>query len=556
MGMAILNINGVDSTTGQTKPVSGGDTITVPVTVTGGGGDLTILAGNTGSGSGGDLTLISGSGTSGGSSVTVTTGPGSGSGGQLLLATGTITGGTPGSAGPITIQTGTGTFTGDIEISTGDAGTESGGISIICGSGTSKSGGITFGIDGGDTWYIDAMEGHFIPAAGSTYDIGASGTNIRALYVDTQEAETARLGIGTDAGSSGLILVEKAGTKIGGLTGPPVTLGAVYYDPNNGKTFRTQFGATIFIDGDGTDNAISGRDATVAISEILATALATDMTYDLAGNSIDNTTIVPGTAEIQVRLSSAPTILTTVTDAGDGTFAVSSVLPAGGTIVYATGVMTGVTATLESGSEVVAYSVKEDTSGEKLTPRGGDGQGTGDGGDLDLQGGPGGATGAGGDVLITSGDGGATSGSSGDVDISVGTTTSGTPGIVMINSLPIPTVLASITGVDLTTVANHSLGAVPTGRSIKVTSLIITPTSATAASGDAVVSLGTNSTPFDNIISDTTLTGLDATTEAFSINVSGIFHIAAAGETPTFRVDTADTGTTLAATVELIGYIL
>lgn len=128
---------------------------------------------------------------------------------------------------------------------------------------------------------------------------------------------------------------------------------------------------------------------------------------------------------------------------------------------------------------------------------------------------------------------------------------------IQVNSLPLPTVLASVASVDLTTVADTSLFTVPAGRTAKVISVVVTPDGTPSAPGaDSIVSVGTNSAPFDNIIADTPLTGLDATTESFTLEVGGISHIGAAAEVITFRVDTADTGTTLTATVELIGYLV
>jgi hypothetical protein len=71
------------------------------------------------------------------------------------------------------------------------------------------------------------------------------------------------------------------------------------------------------------------------------------------------------------------------------------------------------------------------------------------------------------------------------------------------------------------------------------------------------VSVGTNSTDFDNIIADTALIALDATTESFMMEVGGIFHLAVGGsETITFNVDTAETGGALTVDVDLIGYLV
>lgn len=356
---------------------------------------------------------------------------------------------------------------------------------------------------------------------------------------------------------NGLILVEAGGTKIGGLTGAPITLGPVYYNPQTGQTIR--FGNSIFLDGDGTTNTINGGDGTQDKEEILTTLGQTDATVDVAtAGPITDNTLTPGSVTIQVKLAASPTTFTSVTDDGAGAFASGAVFPAGGTITYATGALTGTTATLAGTSEVVAFYLVDNTAGEALTPRGGAGSGSAAGGPLNLIGGAGGATGAGGDATLTSGAGGSTSGASGDVNISVGAvTTPGTdvPGTVQVNSLPLPTVLASVASIDLTSTGTTTLFTVPAGRSVKSLFVSIRPTTATAAGADAIVSVGTNASTYDDIFSATTLTGLNATTEEFTLAVSGVSHISAATEVITFQVDTADTGTALTATVELIGYV-
>ena len=571
--MATINPRGHDQTTGQEKIIAPGDTLTP--TGDGAGGDLTIRSGDASSGSGlsgGSLTLRSGesdqsggSGTSGGD-ITITASDGdAGSGGNITITAGDDNDGSIGSGGSVTITSGaaTGIDTGGSISLTTPSSYFAGGIGL-----TAAAGG-----PGGDGYitlcapYVNLKSiagGGFgtelttdiqIDDTGGTINIGTmNDPTINIGNADMASITAGRGAIGTGDDTNGLILIDRGGTRIGELTGSPITLGPVYYDPNNGM--RIRFGSSIFLDGDGTVNTINGRDATVDNEEVLTKIGDTDATASLASiGPISDTPLTPGSVTLQVVLASAPTTFATVTDDGAGAFPSGSVLPAGGTITYATGAMTGTTATLESTSQVVAFYLMDDASGEALTPRGGDGVGAGDGGNLDLQGGEGGATGDGGDILITSGVGGSTSGDSGNVNISAGSVTSGTPGTVQVNSLPLPTVLAQVTSIDLTSTGTTSLFTVPTGLSARILGLVISPTTATAAGGDAVVSVGTNASTFDDIISATTLTGLSATTEIYNVNTPGISHVAAAGETITFQVDTGDTGTALTATVELIGYL-
>jgi len=121
-------------------------------------------------------------------------------------------------------------------------------------------------------------------------------------------------------------------------------------------------------------------------------------------------------------------------------------------------------------------------------------------------------------------------------------------------SVALTTVLARVTGISLKSTGTTTLYTVPAGLSTRIISAVVSPTTATTASGDAVVSIGVGGT-FDNIIAATTLTGLDATTENFTMEVGGISHTGAATEVITFEVDTIDSGSALTVTVDLLGYL-
>lgn len=146
--------------------------------------------------------------------------------------------------------------------------------------------------------------------------------------------------------------------------------------------------------------------------------------------------------------------------------------------------------------------------------------------------------------------------------ITIGNTTGATgvnlqagTGGVQVNSLPLPSVLATQTSVDLTSTGSTSLYTVPTGRSAIITGVFIVPTTATTPGGDAVISVGTNSATFDNIVDGEVLTGLDAITELYNVVPGpGVMHLAIAAEVVTFIVDTADTGSALTATIYLLGF--
>ena len=277
--------------------------------------------------------------------------------------------------------------------------------------GNSRGGDVTIGIPGGGN---DVTINNFSSPSGTLGNITANGNSSS-----------------TGDQGNGLILIDRGGTKVLN-TGGFLTLGPVFYDPNNGQ--RIRFGASIQIDGDGVTNTINGDDATQHRDEAL-TKLTSDGTQDLAiVGPVTANNLTPSSVTLRGFLTSAPSVQVSVTDDGVGGFPVSSLLPAGGTIVYATGVLTGVTASLVDTSEVVALYLVDNTAGEALTPRGGAGSGTAAGGLLNLIGGAGGATGIGGGVSITSGAGGSTSGDSGAINIVPGTVVSGTRGVITIGA--------------------------------------------------------------------------------------------------------------------------
>lgn len=297
----------------------------------------------------------------------------------------------------ILIQTGTGDdVAGGVDIDTGGTGLTGGAINI----GANNAASIVMGAQGNPDQTVDIYN-FFTPT------VTANQTNI-----------------GTGAGDTGgLILLRPGYQTFGEFTGTVLNFGPTYYDPNNGQLFRV--GASIYIDGDGVVNTLNGGDATHPKDQILTTIGSVDAAYDLAGVGLSQFPVVTGTVIIRGILAGA-FVVSSVTDNGSGSFPASALLPSGGTVNYATGALTGTTATLEAFSQVTAYYVFANQNGEALTPRGGHGQGTGDGGALNLRGGMGGATGDGAAVTIAGGAGGSTSGNSGGITINAGSVTSGT----------------------------------------------------------------------------------------------------------------------------------
>lgn len=88
--------------------------------------------------------------------------------------------------------------------------------------------------------------------------------------------------------------------------------------------------------------------ATYPRSQVLAT-LGGAAAYNLATTPLASTPIQPGSVTIRGTVGAVALV---AQDDGLGVFPVSALLPAGGTVVYATGVMTGVTAVLDAASTV------------------------------------------------------------------------------------------------------------------------------------------------------------------------------------------------------------
>lgn len=118
-----------------------------------------------------------------------------------------------------------------------------------------------------------------------------------------------------------------------------------------------------------------------------------------------------------------------------------------------------------------------------------------------------------------------------------------------------PSVLSVVTGIDLKTTGTTSLYTVPAGRKALITDLIIHLTTGTSVSVVASISLGTNSTDFNNIFAIYALTNLD-TTDEFNKNSPIVAVASAAASVVTLNVTTGATATTATARAVLIGVLV
>jgi hypothetical protein len=88
-------------------------------------------------------------------------------------------------------------------------------------------------------------------------------------------------------------------------------------------------------------------------SQVLATIGGAPATHDLSTTPLAVTPIQPGSVTIRGVIAAVTVV---AQDNGAGVFPVSALLPAGGTVVYATGAMTGVTAVLDATTQVEGLS--------------------------------------------------------------------------------------------------------------------------------------------------------------------------------------------------------
>lgn len=109
--------------------------------------------------------------------------------------------------------------------------------------------------------------------------------------------------------------------------------------------------------------------------------------------------------------------------------------------------------------------------------------------------------------------------------------------------------------IDFTTSGVANIFDVPLGQSIIIDEIFIIPTEITSLTVAPVVGVGTNSTE-DNIMSSTTLTGLDAITKYFKTSGSGVGTICQSGDIIKIGIDTPATATSFLGSVLIFGFYL
>ena len=112
------------------------------------------------------------------------------------------------------------------------------------------------------------------------------------------------------------------------------------------------------------------------------------------------------------------------------------------------------------------------------------------------------------------------------------------------------------TGIDCTATGQTTVYTVPAATTTYVTQMLVEITTITGGSGIGTfpkVSTGIGGT-FDNIFADVRIKGLDATTEFYHFNTSGVSATGAATDNISFSVNTASNATAYTVTVYVFGY--
>ena len=121
---------------------------------------------------------------------------------------------------------------------------------------------------------------------------------------------------------------------------------------------------------------------------------------------------------------------------------------------------------------------------------------------------------------------------------------------------PAVKLLNTQTGIDCTATGQTTIYTVPTATTTYVTQMLVEITTITGGTGVGAfpkISTGIGGS-FDNIFADTRIKGLDATTEFYHFNTSGVSAIGATTDNISFSVNTASNATAYTVTVYLFGY--
>jgi hypothetical protein len=394
---------------------------------------------------------------------------------------------------------------------------------------------ITFATNGVANWNISSA-GHLL-ATDNTFDIGATGaTRPRTIYARTSfiaQGATNALTIadGAITQSAGGLTITATGALLS-LDGTTIETSATAITADAGLAISTTTTGVLSLDS-GTTGAINlgtGANAkTITVGNVTTTTAlvlnAGTGGLDLNATGAGSITIDAGaTGLFSIDGFAASNVSTTAADLTVSTITsgVLSITSAGALTQSAAGAVTinstGSTISIGDGANAFAINVGTGAAARTITI---------------------GNTTASTAVAINAP-------TTGTINLSAGR--------VQSNSLPIPVVLAVVSA-NLAAVGTTNLYTVPASRTAIITDVVIKPTTATAAVGDAAAGIGVAAGE-DDVFASQVLTGLNLTTERFKFLSSGVSRVAAAADVIKIGVDTADTGTALVADVYLIGYLI
>jgi hypothetical protein len=120
------------------------------------------------------------------------------------------------------------------------------------------------------------------------------------------------------------------------------------------------------------------------------------------------------------------------------------------------------------------------------------------------------------------------------------------------------TKLATVTGIDAKTVATTELFAVPTGKSMVVTGIVIRVTSFTAGgkSVQAIASFGANSATYDDYLNSVTYTVTAVSKVIQDSTLDAEVPLYAAASSFRISIETGSDATTETWAIDLMGYLI
>ena len=117
--------------------------------------------------------------------------------------------------------------------------------------------------------------------------------------------------------------------------------------------------------------------------------------------------------------------------------------------------------------------------------------------------------------------------------------------------------IAIMDNIDAKTTGATTIYTVPTGKRLIITNVFIVPETITSFSSTFALSIGTNSTNFDNLFEIKSMLGLDTVSKFWQFNnLSGLSVINEALDAIKVKITTGATATTYKIKVLLFGYFL